>query len=105
LPIGPLGQGSAAIIQLGIVAKDVNYISPSFAIVLHGVGVFVGLIMWGYAILWIVFAVVKIAFRFPKITFSMAWWGFTFPLGMLNHVILIQEPLLFLLHNWEKSCQ
>jgi len=38
--------------------------------------------MWGYALLWIVFAIVSIAARFPRIHFSMAWWGFTFPLGM-----------------------
>lgn len=38
--------------------------------------------MWGYGILWIVFAVVTIAAKFPRINFSMAWWGFTFPLGI-----------------------
>lgn len=43
-----------------------------------------GLIMFGYAIIWIVFAVVTIASKFPKITFSMAWWGFTFPLGSIS---------------------
>jgi tellurite resistance protein TehA-like permease len=41
----------------------------------------VGLIMFGYALIWIVFAFVSIASRFPKLQFSMAWWGFTFPLG------------------------
>ena len=70
------------LIQLGVAARNVSFISHSFATTLHGIGVFVGLIMWGYAILWIVFAVVTIASRFPRITFSMAWWGFTFPLGM-----------------------
>lgn len=81
LPIGPLGQGGSAIIQLGIVAKDVNWISPAFGEFLHNAGVFIGLIMWSYALLWIVFAIVSIAARFPKLKFSMAWWGFTFPLG------------------------
>ena len=89
LPIGPLGQGGAGIIQLGIVAKQINFISPEFATVLHGAGVLTGLLMWGYALLWIVFAVVTIASRFPKITFSMAWWGFTFPLGTAFQTNLI----------------
>ena len=82
LPIGPLGQGGAAIIQLGIIAKNINWISPAFGQFLHGAGIFIALIMWAYALLWIVFAVVSIAARFPRIQFSMAWWGFTFPLGM-----------------------
>lgn len=92
------------IIQLGVVAKHVNFISPSFATTLHGIGVFMGLIMWGYAILWIVFAVVTIASRFPRITFSMAWWGFTFPLGMQPFSTLIQVRSHFVLPSWEKSC-
>lgn len=37
--------------------------------------------MFGYGILWIVFAIVTIAAKYPNIKFSMAWWGFTFPLG------------------------
>jgi len=78
LPIGPLGQGGAGIIQLGIVAEQMNF---PYATILRGIGVFVGLMMWGYAILWLVFALVTIAFRFPRVYFSMAWWGFTFPLG------------------------
>jgi tellurite resistance protein TehA-like permease len=81
LPIGPLGQGGAGIIQLGVVAKDINYITPEFASVLHGMCVLTGLFMWGYAVLWIVFAVVTVASKFPRLKFAMAWWGFTFPLG------------------------
>jgi tellurite resistance protein TehA-like permease len=65
----------------------------------------VGLIMWGYAVLWIVFAVVTIASRFPRITFSMAWWGFTFPLGKHLFTMLIQVRSHFVLPSWEKSCR
>jgi len=81
LPIGPLGLGGAAICQLGIVARNINFISAEFAIVLHGAGVLIALLCFGYAIIWTVFAVVTIASRFLKMHFSMAWWGFTFPLG------------------------
>ena len=44
--------------------------------------------MWGYGILWIIFAVVTIGMKFPRIGFSMAWWGFTFPLGMFSDLVL-----------------
>ncbi len=43
--------------------------------------------MWGYGILWIIFAVVTIGMKFPRIGFSMAWWGFTFPLGMFSDLV------------------
>lgn len=82
LPIGPLGQGGAAIIKLGVMAKNVDFISPEFAVILHGVGIFVGLMMWAYAVVWIAFALVTIAIRVPRITFSIGWWGLTYPLGM-----------------------
>ena len=84
MAIGPLGQGGAGIIQLGVVAKKMNSFDPSFATSLYTVGVFIGLIMWSYAILWIVFAVVTIATRIPRIRFSIGWWGFIFPLGTYN---------------------
>jgi tellurite resistance protein TehA-like permease len=78
-----LGLGGAAICQLGVVARNINFISAEFATVLHGAGVLIALLCFGYALIWIVFAVVTIATRFLKIHFSMAWWGFTFPLGTL----------------------
>ena len=91
MAIGPLGQGGAGIIQLGVVAKKINFVDPSFATVLHAIGVFIGLIMWTYAILWIVFAVVTIATRFPRIKFSMGWWGFIFPLGIANIIAFLTQ--------------
>ena len=43
-------------------------------------GVLSGLILWGFAIVWFVVAVMMIAVsgRFP---FDMGWWGFIFPIG------------------------
>ena len=89
LPIGALGQGGGAIIQLGMVARDIEFISPQVSQTLHGIGIFAGLIMWSYALIWITFAVATMAARFPRIPFSMAWWGFTFPLGILRHLYLL----------------
>jgi tellurite resistance protein TehA-like permease len=81
LPIGPLGMGGAGIMQLGIVAKDIQFISPDVASIFYATGVFIGLLFFGNGLLWLVFAVSSIAAKFPRIKFSMAWWGFTFPLG------------------------
>lgn len=44
-------------------------------------GVFLGLVMWGAGLGWLVLAATSIASTqtFP---FNMGWWGFTFPLGV-----------------------
>ena len=84
LPVGALGQGGTGIIQLGIVAQDAGYISSAFSNVLQAAGVLVGVVMWGYAIVWLVLAIVIIFSKFPRLNFSMAWWGFTFPLGTMT---------------------
>ena len=44
------------------------------------VGFLVGLILWGFAIVWFIVAVAMIATSggFP---FNMGWWGFIFPVG------------------------
>jgi tellurite resistance protein TehA-like permease len=81
LPIGCLCQGASGIIELGVEARKAGFVSAELSTVLYGAGVLMGLIMWGYALLWMVFAVVGLAARFPNINFSMAWWGFTFPVG------------------------
>ena len=41
-----------------------------------------GLILWGFAIVWFVVAVIMMAISggFP---FNMGWWGFIFPVGKL----------------------
>ena len=48
--------------------------------VFYVVGFGIGLILWGFAIVWFVVAVIMIATSggFP---FTMGWWGFIFPVG------------------------
>jgi tellurite resistance protein TehA-like permease len=82
LPVGPIAEGGAVIVQLGAMAKERNFISEPVADVLQGCGIFIGLILWGYAIVWIVFSIVAITSRLRKLKFTMTWWAFTFPLGM-----------------------
>ncbi|KAM0328078.1 hypothetical protein ACHAQA_005481 [Verticillium albo-atrum] len=89
LPIGPLGQGGFGILQLGNVALS---LFPAGAVdanpllrageVLYVLGVFLALCMWGFALVWLSFALISLA-ALQKFPFNMGWWGFTFPLGVL----------------------
>ncbi|KAH7353643.1 voltage-dependent anion channel [Plectosphaerella cucumerina] len=96
LPIGPLGQGGYGIQQLGKVALKLfpsDGTSASAAAgtlqslrhggeVLYVLGVFLALCMWGFALVWLSFALISLA-ALQKFPFNMGWWGFTFPLGVL----------------------
>ncbi|KAH7167539.1 voltage-dependent anion channel [Fusarium sp. MPI-SDFR-AT-0072] len=88
LPIGPLGQGAFGIQQLGKVAMQVLPKTNAFGDVavrageiLYVLGVFLALIMYGFALVWLAFALISIATKPPS--FSIGFWGFTFPLGVL----------------------
>lgn len=88
LPLGPLGQGSFGIMQLG---KEAMRVFPETSSLpaqtsagpfLYTFGFVVGLIMWGFALVWLFFALASITrSKFP---FNMGWWGFTFPLGVFT---------------------
>jgi tellurite resistance protein TehA-like permease len=85
LPLGPLGQGGFAVMQLGKVANELfpktgTLLGLSSGETLYNVGFLMAIIMWGYGIVWLFFALASISrSKFP---FNMGWWGFTFPLGV-----------------------
>ncbi|KAF5026838.1 hypothetical protein F66182_1032 [Fusarium sp. NRRL 66182] len=89
LPIGPLGQGGYGIQQLGKVAmqsipesRAFSQVSPRASETLYILGVFLALVMWGFALIWLSFALISIA-TMPTLPFNMGWYGLTFPLGVL----------------------
>lgn len=95
LPIGPLGQGGFGIQQLGNVAlkllptpSSASSDASTLPTLLHGgevlyvLGVFIALCLWGFALVWLSFALTSLA-ALQKFPFNMGWWGFTFPLGVL----------------------
>lgn len=89
LPIGPLGQGGFGIQQLGKVAMKLLPESAAFGSlalrggeILYVLGVFLAILMWGFALVWLSFALISIA-TMQSLPFNMGWWGFTFPLGVL----------------------
>ncbi|KIM99190.1 hypothetical protein OIDMADRAFT_201827 [Oidiodendron maius Zn] len=89
LPLGPLGQGGFALMQLGKVALTTFPVTDTLVVpsghageILYVVGWMMALIMWGFGLVWLFFALASITrSRFP---FNMGWWGFTFPLGVFT---------------------
>ena len=87
LPIGPLGMGGYTILYLGKVSRTVFrevelfHDLPVAGDIAYVFGVLVGLIMWGFGLAWLVFAVATI-YSTKNFPFNMGWWGFTFPLGV-----------------------
>ena len=86
LPLGPLGQGSFAIMQLGkdllnVLPRTHNIpLVPMAGEIAYVSGILVAFVMWGFGLVWFFFAVASIArSKFP---FNLGWWGFTFPLGV-----------------------
>ena len=70
LPLGPLGQGGFAIMQLGKVAMKIfpftNSLIPGAGETLYILGFGLALIMWGFGLVWLFFAVASISrSRFP----------------------------------------
>lgn len=43
----------------------------------------VGILLWGFALIWFVIAIVMIAMNYP-FPFNMGWWGFIFPVAVFT---------------------
>ncbi|MET8397933.1 TDT family transporter [Streptomyces sp900116325] len=80
LVLGPLGQSTTAVGQLADVAPGA--IGTQYASALGAFAVLYGVPVMGFALLWLALAVTMVvrALR-GGMTFSMTWWGFTFPVG------------------------
>nr|WTB30046.1 TDT family transporter [Streptomyces sp. NBC_00830] len=80
LVLGPLGQSTTAAGQLADVAPGA--IGAPYAAALGAFAVLYGVPVMGFALLWLALAVSMVvrAVR-GGMTFSMTWWGFTFPVG------------------------
>ena len=78
LPLGPPSFGGYAALQLGKVAMDVfpkiHVIHELAGVTLYNLGVFIALVLWGFALLWLFFAVATI-YNAKRIPFNMGWWA------------------------------
>ena len=73
--------------KLGSVAKTVfpktHSLDPSSGSIFYSVCFLIGLLVWSFGIVWLVFAVGSIA-KTRRFSFNLGWWGFTFPLGVFS---------------------
>lgn len=85
LPLGPLGLGGTALVQLGSVSRSTFPLTKTLDAgaddMLYVFGIFIALIMWGFGLVWLTIAVASI-YSMRPFPFNMGWWGFTFPLGV-----------------------
>jgi tellurite resistance protein TehA-like permease len=79
LPLGPLGFGGFGVMQLGKVAMDIfpktHTIHEFAGVILYSLGIFIALVFWGFALLWL-FSAVATIYHTRRIPFNMGWWGY-----------------------------
>jgi tellurite resistance protein TehA-like permease len=80
------------LISLGKVARHSFQLTGTVPSVAHAgdifylLGLAVGIVMWGFALVWFIVAIIMIATAAP-FPFNMGWWGFVFPVGKQSHNI------------------
>ena len=80
--LGPLGQSITAANLMGACARLT--LPAPYAGVAAGLGLFYGLVTFGFAALWLVVATaVTVRAARQRLPFSLTWWSFTFPVGTL----------------------
>lgn len=56
---------------------------PTIGDFLRDFGFPIGLLLWGFGLVWLFFAVAS-TLRTRKFPFNLGWWAFTFPLGVFS---------------------
>ncbi|WP_189303625.1 TDT family transporter [Streptomyces albospinus] len=80
LVLGPLGQSTTAVSNLGDAAPGV--VIPSYVHAMGAFAVLYGVPVFGFALLWLAIAVAMVIRAVRNgMGFAMTWWGFTFPIG------------------------
>ncbi|HET6506050.1 MAG TPA: C4-dicarboxylate ABC transporter [Baekduia sp.] len=81
--LGPLGQSITAASLLGAAAA--HTVDGPAAHALRAFGLMYGVIVWGFAVLWLALAIVLTRHHASRdgVPFTAAWWSFVFPVGTL----------------------
>lgn len=81
--LGPLGQSITAANLLG--AASASAIGAPYADALRAFGVVFGVLLWGFAALWLMLALTLTRHHATRggVPFGAAWWSFVFPVGTL----------------------
>ena len=86
LPLGPLGEGGFGIMKMGqvslVVFPATNTLIPPSGQIMYIFGFLIALLMWGFGIVWLVWAVAS--FGKSKSTFNMGWWSIIFATGVFT---------------------
>lgn len=86
LPLGPLGEGGFGIMELGRVSLTVfpatNTLTPLAGQIIYIFGFLTALIMWGFALAWLFWALASIGKSKPQ--FNLGWWGIVFATGVFT---------------------
>ncbi|WP_342760900.1 hypothetical protein [Nocardia terpenica] len=77
--LGPLGQSVTAAGQLASAAPAA--LPHLYAAGLDVFAVVYGVVVWGFAMLWLALALAITVRARRTMPFNLTWWGFTFPLG------------------------
>jgi tellurite resistance protein TehA-like permease len=48
---------------------------------LHATGLFLGIMLWAYAMWWMVVAAASVVDNLRHLSFNLGWWGSVFPTG------------------------
>jgi tellurite resistance protein TehA-like permease len=65
-----------------LLSKTHNHTLPASAgDIFSALGFLTALILWGFGLSWLFFALTSIVYT-RKFPFNIGWWGFTFPLGV-----------------------
>ncbi len=85
LALGPIGTGALGLMTLGGAAPAILSADglERFGAFAEGLGLFGGLLLWGYGLWWLAMAVlVTLRYLRDGLPFNIGWWGYTFPLGV-----------------------
>lgn len=86
LPLGPLGEGGFGIMKMGEVALTIfpanKTLIPSAGPILYVLGFLTALLMWGFALAWLAWAI--LSFATSKHPFNMGWWSIIFATGVFT---------------------
>ncbi|ORX81534.1 hypothetical protein K493DRAFT_320642 [Basidiobolus meristosporus CBS 931.73] len=87
LPVGPLGQGTYGIIQMGWAFQRIigDKYAPGFGDSAFACCIVIAYFLWGYGLYYMVFAFTSVFIRLREgIPYNLGWWGLTFPIGVFT---------------------
>ncbi|WP_020179907.1 TDT family transporter [Methylopila sp. M107] len=85
LALGPIGTGALGLMTLGGAAPAILAANglERFGAFADGLGLFGGLLLWGYGLWWFALAlIVTLRYLRDGLPFNIGWWGYTFPIGV-----------------------